>query len=323
MVPPFHRKDTIGFLFRRKFPAVPLADLSTKPRPGGTTTLGRIVRHEEAKRYRDELESLPDHELQMLLEIEKAKFFEETQREEEARFFNQPHAAADFDHWSRAEHWSLEEAVALAMGKAPEAVSWSKIESYGKVSPFVQRYGRLRDLAQRAVPWKKLYDPVLPSIFLKWAEDNEIEIPAELREKVSRLKGKAADWKKNYDELWAMYNQHTADWKKVAEQQSALLKALQQKTSDLEEELSKSKAAQVAPETTKSQSPIERQNMLKVIFSMAAGGYGYKPEDKRSTVVAEIVSDVALQGIVVSDDTVRRYLNEARNCLPEWQDSSR
>jgi hypothetical protein len=63
--------------------------------------------------------------------------------------------------------------------------------------------------------------------------------------------------------------------------------------------------------------------MLKVIFSMAIRGYAYKPEDKRSTVVTEIVGDTALQGIAVSDDTVRRYLNEARECLPEWRESSR
>jgi hypothetical protein len=39
--------------------------------------------------------------------------------------------------------------------------------------------------------------------------------------------------------------------------------------------------------------------------------------------VAEIVSDIALQGTSVSDDTVRRYLNEARESLSEWQENSR
>jgi len=63
--------------------------------------------------------------------------------------------------------------------------------------------------------------------------------------------------------------------------------------------------------------------MSKVIFSMAVRGYGYKLEDRRSPVVTEIVDDTALQGIAVSDDTVRRYLNEARESLPEWRESSR
>ena len=123
------------------------------------------------------------------------------QREEDARFFNQPHANADFDHWSKAEHWSLDEAIALALGKAPEIVSWDKIKAYNGISPFVKQYARLRDLAERAKVWKKLYDPVLPPIFLKWAEDNEIAVPAELSEKVGKLKGKLVDWKKRYEEM--------------------------------------------------------------------------------------------------------------------------
>ncbi len=70
---------------------------------------------------------------------------------------------------------------------------------------------------------------------------------------------------------------------------------------------------------SKSQSPIERQNMLKVIYVMAIKGYGYKPDDKRSSAIAEIVSDLSLEGLQVSDDTIRRYLKEAREHLSEWQ----
>jgi len=330
MVHSLGRKDIIEFLIGRKFPPFVLANLPAKPPPKGTTTLDRFLRHQEMERYRGELQALTDEQLQARHHSEQAKLLDEIQREEETRFFNQPHAAADFDHWSKAEHWSLEEAVALAMGKAPELVSWEKIQGYGQVSPFVQKYGRLRDLAHRAVPWKKLYDPVLPTIFLKWAKDNKITVPAKLSEKVFELKGEAADWKKeaadwkeNCDELHAMYDQHIADWKKIADQLTAEVLSGRKRISELEQLLLDSETASVAPQTLKPQSPVERQNMLKVIFSMAIRGYAYKPEDKRSTVVTEIVGDTALQGIAVSDDTVRRYLNEARECLREWRESSR
>ena len=179
-------------------------------------------------------------------------------------------------------------------------------ERWKPLSSWRQTYGRLRDLAQRAGPRKKLYDPVLPTIFLKWAKDNEIAVPAELCEKVYRLKWEAADWKKNYGELQARYDQHIADWRKLAEQQMASIKSLREKLSELEKELSELKAAPTVSEATKSQSPIERQNMLKVIYAMALAGYKYKPNEKRSPIVAEIVSDIALQGTPVSDDTVRR-----------------
>jgi hypothetical protein len=152
MIPPIERKAIVELLVQRKFPPMVLAGLSGKRQPTDATTLSRILRHEEIKGYRGELEALPENELQELFRTEQAKLIEEAQREEQLRFFHQPHAAADFDHWSKAEHWSLEEAVALAMGKAPEIVSWPKIDSYVQVSPFVQRYRRLRDLAHRAVP---------------------------------------------------------------------------------------------------------------------------------------------------------------------------
>jgi hypothetical protein len=44
---------------------------------------------------------------------------------------------------------------------------------------------------------------------------------------------------------------------------------------------------------------------------------------KSSAVVSEIVSDLGLQGTPLSDDTIRRYLSEARDSLSEWQQENR
>ena len=60
--------------------------------------------------------------------------------------------------------------------------------------------------------------------------------------------------------------------------------------------------------------------MLKAIYAMALKGYSYNPEDKRSSVVSEIVSDISLAGFSVSDDTIRRYLKEARDNVDQWQE---
>jgi hypothetical protein len=208
------------------------------------------------------------------------------------------------------------------MGKTPEIVGWDKIKAYSNVSPFVKQYARLRDLAERAKVWQKLFDPVLPVVFLKWARDNEIAVPVELYERVTRLKGKFVDWKKNYDELRSMYDQHIQDWKNVSEKQTDLIKANQVRIAELESELAAIKQAP-AYDPAKAQSPIERQNMLKVIYAIAANGYGYDPTQKRSTIVSEIVSDMALAGLPLSEDTVRRYLKEALDNLDEWREKSK
>jgi hypothetical protein len=39
------------------------------------------------------------------------------EREEQALFFNQPQAAADYVHWSKMAHWTLDEAIALSFWK--------------------------------------------------------------------------------------------------------------------------------------------------------------------------------------------------------------
>jgi hypothetical protein len=85
--------------------------------------MDRARREQEIKEYRARLEAISPNELQSLFESEKAKADAESlakwQREEEARFFHQPYATADFEHWSKAVYWTLEEAIALMMEKAP------------------------------------------------------------------------------------------------------------------------------------------------------------------------------------------------------------
>jgi hypothetical protein len=51
--------------------------------------------------------------------------------------------------------------------------------------------------------------------------------------------------------------------------------------------------------------------MLKVIYAMAVRGFGIDPSDARSNLVPEILNDLELQGLSLSDDTVRRYIKPA------------
>lgn len=53
-------------------------------------------------------------------------------------------------------------------------MKWKVLEPFQFKSNFVRQYARLRDLAQRAVVWEQLFDPVLPGIFIGWARRNEI-----------------------------------------------------------------------------------------------------------------------------------------------------
>jgi len=287
------------------------------------TTMERSSRHVERDRYRLELGMLPHDQLLSLYDAARAGALEDARREESERFFNLPHAAADFDHWSKMEYWSLDEAVALSMGKAPEVVSWDQIKAFKEVSPFVRQYARLRDLTERAKVAQKLFDAVLPTIFIRWADNNEIAVPAELRERVTKRKGTLGDWKKNYEQLNAMYGERMQEWVDLSRKQSDLIAAKQARIAELEKKLAEKQPRVATADAPKIQSPVERQNMLKLIYAMAVKGYAYDPTQKRSSIISEIASDMALAGFSISDDTIRRYLKEVNDNLHEWRDTSK
>lgn len=82
--------------------------------------------------YQKTLRALPVDELQnkyqqaLTEDAERAKH--NAIAEEKSWCFNLPSANADFVHWAKAAHWTLDEAIALSFGKEPEIVTWKKIE---------------------------------------------------------------------------------------------------------------------------------------------------------------------------------------------------
>ena len=191
-------KDRTEYLVLRKFPFARAIEFppSLNASRGRRTEASPQLR-EALAAYRAELASLSSEEIAARYTAEKDREYqlaiEKARQEERGRFFNQPHAGADFEHWSKLAHWTLDEAVALSLGKAPERVNWETVSKYLQLSTFAVQYSRRRELALRAAQWKQLYDPVLPGIFLAWAKRLEIEVPAALVEAVQK-RGPIRDW---------------------------------------------------------------------------------------------------------------------------------
>ena len=59
----------------------------------------------------------------------------------------------------------------------------------------------------------------------------------------------------------------------------------------------------------------ERESLLKIALGMAIKGYSYDPKRARNDAISEICSDLEQLGMSVSDDTIRKYLNEAKEFL--------
>jgi hypothetical protein len=260
--------------------------------------------------YKNELLQLSREELGTRVETEREK---ERARDEQQRFFSQPDANADFAHWSKAVHWTLDEAIALSFGKAPERVTWESVKPYVQVSAFALQYQRRRDLARRAVAWKQLFDPVLPGIFMAWAKRNDFAVPPELETAVASRGVQVADWKTMFEDLKNKFEEHHEKWMEICDQKDNLIENLRQQEQDLEARLESATAAAPAEKALGTR---ERDSLLKLVIGMAVAGYGYDPATSRSERPSEIAGDLATVGVPLDADTVRKWLKAAAELLP-------
>jgi hypothetical protein len=316
--------DPIDFLTARKFPKPPptvLASLTTHSpsipfrRHPPLSEEERRQREYQIAKYHQELQNMPPEELQALFESEVRKNKEEWQAKREAEekllFFNSAAADADFDHWSRAAHWTLEEAVALSFGKDPKQVNWRSISTYENVSPFPKKYADRLDLARRAILWQKLFDPVLPGIFIGWARDNEIEFPDQLEALVRTRGNFVGSWKSNFEALLESHNALQGQTDQLLESHASVVR-------QRDEALARLAESQNFPASSiESGCGVrEKESLLKLVIGLAIGGYGYDPKSSRNAKASEMANDLVLAGVPLDDDTIRKWLRAGAELLP-------
>lgn len=278
---------------------------------------------DQAEAYRQELATTPAAERQALVaqarQEEIKRYNEYREIEEKKRFFNRPTADADFAHWASASYWTLDEATALSFGKDPRVVSWKAIEPHVQISPFAKSFEARRDLIYRAGVMGQLAKQTVPSIVLAWAERMHIPMPMELAEAVKALGLQIADWKTLHDE--AVENQEQLAT--LIDVQKNFIAAKDIESTNLRqhiEELNKRiRELESEPQQAKPEKPMhakERESLLKMIIGMAIGYHGHDPKAARSGTAKDIASDLAVAGVPLDEDTVRKYLAEARELLP-------
>jgi hypothetical protein len=124
--------------------------------------------------------------------LEKSKKSNGTKRP----FYNEeehdvvPDVDADFDFWSKMPYWSLEEGIALLLGKDPEFVNWDIVQHHLEW-PFATRlslgYAKFRALILRAFEMQEVGEQNSPVVFLEWAASRGIEIPEDLQQQVTAI----------------------------------------------------------------------------------------------------------------------------------------
>jgi hypothetical protein len=289
----------------------------------------------EARALEGRLKTLELSKLHLMYEEElrqeAARWRVQGSADEAERSWNRPEARTDYDFWSKAASWTLDEATALSLGRDPHHVSWDSIKTCLQISSFARIYERQRELILRAKGIGQLYEPVIPSVFLAWAQRTGIELDLALVKVVEARGVQLADWKTLYDRMRevATKNEALADaerargamLKEQLEEQARMYKEMLEKTRAAHREQTAKWAvaleeAQKAIEVDKPLTTRERETLLTIVLGMAIGGYGYEPRASRSPTAREISDDLTKAGLSVSDDTIRKYLREAAELAP-------
>lgn len=319
--------DPIEFLVDRKFPRIKAMRWA---RALDAASLLPVTQDllDAADAYELEVRELPANELGVLVEAERIKAREE---EEQARFFNAPTAHADFEHWSKQAYWTIDEAVALSLGRDPTIVNLKKVEPEAWRSPFARRYVDLHGTAMRAVWAGQLFERCYPTIFLAWAGRLGIDVAEGLVAAVEVLGQPIADWKTLYDDLKkhsdALLEKQKAGYVQLLEDQrvsfSTLLGQEREQFAELHSQDTAALAdlrarieAQDNPSSGRDLVPREKESLLKLVIGMAVSAYRFDPKATRSKVTTEITSDLERAGVALDADTVRKWLHEAAEFLP-------
>jgi hypothetical protein len=308
-------EDPIEYLVSIKFP------LETAYR--GHRTFKREKYIESATSYRDELRKLSRAQILERAEAVAISEAEKTAKalaeEDESRFFNSPSARADIDHWSRMSMWTLDQAVALSLDRDPRIVNWESIKRYRPQSYFVAEFEARLMLVASARDAGQLWDSTIPNLFLAWAQRMRFEVPAHLAGAIRALGIQIADWKTLFDdqkEIADRAAEETARLQNLYAGALAQLGAKQERVGVLEATL---KGEQYKPVQDRELKTRERESLLKLVIGMALAGYKYDPKAARSPVIIEIADDLAKAGVALDSDTVRKYLQEARELLSPEQ----
>ncbi|MBC7282957.1 hypothetical protein [Hoeflea sp.] len=208
----------------------------------------------------------------------------------------QPLYAADFAYYARARYWLNGEAVCLSLGADPRSVEKAKRElenSLGakqrQLAPFFRMHSQFSELVARYFNDRFASDRS-PRFWIDWLREMKLPCPSELVEAVETYGGPVVDWKQR------------------AEQAEAELETSLQRVADLEKAIVDTSLNQTG--TTR-----QRETLLRVLIGIALEQYGYDPKKARNSAPKQISDDLALHGLSVSDDTIRKYLNEASELL--------
>tara|TARA_R110000787_G_scaffold220284_2_gene329048 strand:+ start:1418 stop:2317 length:900 start_codon:yes stop_codon:yes gene_type:complete len=248
----------------------------------------------------------------------------------------------NYAYWARAAYWTVDDITALSMGRNPQVFNEDACYPKSALYALCNQFMDLRELVSRAVEMGQLYQRTIPNFALAWLRRMQIDYPPELDSEMQALGFQVADWKTRHDELAEQtqalevalqeatsehyrtqqeqieqveqFRAWAADAQRLIQHQEDQLSVAEEHVDELQNriEVLKAGANTLDPEAVSTR---ERSSLLKLIIAMATDGYGYKPSDAKSPIPRELAEIVRSKQMEISDDTVRKYLKEARDTV--------
>ena len=208
-----------------------------------------------------------------------------------------PLKPADFAYFARSRHWKNEEVSCLALGVDPRTFADNEDDFLEgrhsgnlELQAFVAGYVDIEKLISGYFTTHN-FDVRSPQFWVNWLLAMKLPCPEEMVNAVQEFGGT-----------------HT-NWEELAKAADSDLQKANERIARLETAIADKVIAN--PASTK-----ERESLLKLVIGMAVKGYGFDPKAKKSPITNDIENDLALLGISLTHDTIRKYLTEATKHLP-------
>ncbi|MBB3408025.1 hypothetical protein FHT87_001928 [Rhizobium sp. BK316] len=330
---PAWERDPIGFVIDRLFPDQRIFANQEYWNTYPEHKQRYEVAKDAADRFIDTLgKSLSIERFNEILEEQIQKFLEEqiemANRLDASRFFNKRIAEANWDYWSKISYWTPEEAAAISFGKEPNLVNLQSLRPYATNSIFVGSFCAQMELIRRATEAGQLLEKNTPEFFIAWALRTGFQMHPKAIEAVQARGRQIADWKTEFDTLATFleslvveHDRTETELRMQVDQAQGELSSIRDAALALLEENTElhAKLAELSsePGNQKPTPPRERESMLKMILAMAMKKYQFDPTKLKNSATTNIAGAVTEIGLRIDEDTVRKFLNEAKVLLQD------
>jgi hypothetical protein len=215
---------------------------------------------------------------------------------------------AEFKYWSVYPSWSVEQAVALSLGKVPSSVNWEVIQELAKFSAVASLYLERRELLINSARANIIPNPIPPAAFVMWAMRAGVTVPPDLltavRERALELVVSTSRGTHLVDTGGEAKvespNSHESSGAEIG-----LVGELRREIAALRDRLTAAESRLVVEKRSLTR---EKNTILRLFIGLAAAIYKYDPRSSDDRPTTEILNDLADAAVDVHPNTIRKYL---------------